>query len=182
MSLTRLDSLLQQYVQELHACEAQVAKEMPRLIDGALSSELRALLKSHGDESAQHEASLAKALKQAGVSAHGVRCRVADTLLKHALEVADMRGNSTLLDLSLILVLRQLESFERGLYESVASLAEVLEQPELARILRSCASDEEQMEQSLTVLGDDMMDSLQRERSSHKGRPGFESPEGTSVV
>ena len=181
MSLTRLDSLLLEYVQELHACEAQVAKEMPRLVEGALSSELQTLLKSHGEESARHEASLAGVLKQSSASVHGVRCRVAETLLKHALEVADMRGNSVLLDLSLILVLRQLESFERGLYESVAAIAEVLEQHDLVKILNSFASDEEQMEQSLTVLGDDMMDSLQRERA-YKGRPGVESPEGTSAV
>jgi ferritin-like metal-binding protein YciE len=181
MSLTRLDSLLHEYLQELHACEVQVVKEMPRLIDGALSNELRTLLKSHGDESARHEASLAAVLKQSGALVHGVRCRVGDALLKHALEVADMRGNSVLLDLSLILVLRQLESFERGLYESITSLAEVLERQDLVTLLKSCASDEDHMEQSLTVLGDDMMDSLQRERA-HKGYPGVESPEGTSAV
>lgn len=181
MSLTRLDSLLHEYLQELHACEAQVAKEMPRLVEGALSSELRTLLKNHGEESARHEASLAAVLKQSGASVYGVRCRVGDALLKHALEVADMRGNSVLLDLSLLLVLRQLESFERGLYESVTSLAEVLERQDLVKLLKSCASDEDQMEQSLTVLGDDMMDSLQRERS-HEGYRGVGSSEGTSVV
>jgi ferritin-like metal-binding protein YciE len=182
MSLTRLDSLFFEYVQQLHACEAQVAKEMPRLVHGALSQELQTLLQEHSEESLRHKACLAKILKQYGVSAHGVRSRIADSLLKHALEVADMRGSTVLLDLSLILILRQLENFERGLYEIAIATADVLEQPELVKTLKSCSIDEEQMEQSLIVLGDDMMDSLKLEKGMHADQSEKGSWEGASAV
>jgi len=182
MSLTRLDSLFFEYVQQLHACEAQVAKEMPRLVDGALSQELQTLLRQHSDESLRHQECLAKILKQYGVSAHGVRCRISDALLRHALEIADMRGNSALLDLNLILILRQLENFERELYEIATAMADVLEQPELVKLFKSCSVDEEQMEQSLIVLGDDMMDSLKHEAASQISQRGIGSREGASAV
>ena len=99
-----------------------------------------------------------------------------DALLKRALEIAQTRGDSVLLDVGLACLLRQIGNFERCSYEIAKTLAEVLDRSSEAKVLESHARDEAVIEQTCTVLSEDMIDSLQlelaRKSSSASGLAG----------
>jgi ferritin-like metal-binding protein YciE len=161
--MTRLESLFNEHLQELHAAETHLVNEMPRLIQGALSSEFKSMLQQHAVQSEKHAAYLEGVLKQRGLPLHEIRCKPIDLLIKQGLEIAERRGDTVLLDLSLISVLRQIETYERCAYETTRTLAESLDLLDVVKTLDLHIQDEGQMEQSWTVLIEDMVDSLHKE-------------------
>jgi ferritin-like metal-binding protein YciE len=182
MALTRLESLLNEHLQELHAAETHLVKEMPRLIQGALSSEFKSMLQQHAVESERHADYLEGLLKERGLPLHEVRCKPIDLLLKRGLEISERRGDTVLLDLSLISVLRQIETYERCAYETTRTLAEALDLNNIVKTLDLHIRDEGQMEQSWSVLIEDMVDSLHKEVSAAKPSRSAPSERGASAV
>lgn len=161
MSFSSLEVLLDDYLQELHAAEAHLVKDLPALQAGAFSGELRSLLQQHIRESQAHERALAAILKQRAIPPHLGRCRVIDVLLKRGREIADMRGNSVVLDIGLAFILRAIETYEQCTYSSAKTVAEVLSHQDIAQVLETHYREEERMEQACTVLSEDMIDGAQ---------------------
>jgi ferritin-like metal-binding protein YciE len=182
MALLRLESLFNGHVQELHAAETHIVKDMPRLIQGALSSEFKSMLQQHAEVSARHARNLEQLLKQRGVALHTAHCKPIEVLLKQGLEIAERRGDTVLLDLHLISVLRQIESYQRCAYETARTLADALELVDVAKILDTHIREAGQMEQSWTVLSEDMVDSLNQEVVGQKRVRPATSQGGASAV
>jgi len=105
-------------------------------------------------------------LKKRNIAPHVGRCRVVDVLLQRGREIADTRGNSLVLDVGLTFILRAVETYEQCAYSAAKTLAEALDLHDLAEILQASARDEEKMEQSFTVLSEDMVDAAQVKSAS----------------
>jgi ferritin-like metal-binding protein YciE len=160
MSFRNLEELLDYQLQELHAAETHAVKDLPAILQGAFSEELKSLLRQHIQESESHEQALAEILKKRATTPHLGRCKVVETLLKQGKAIAETRGNSVVLDVELSFILRMIETYEQCAYDSAKTLAEALGLDEIAAILQNSARDEQKMEQSCTVLGEDMIDAL----------------------
>jgi ferritin-like metal-binding protein YciE len=158
MSFRSLEELLEDCLQELHAAESHLVKELPALQAGAFSAELKSLIQQHIRESEAHERALATILKQRAIPSNLSRCRVVDVLLKRGREIADMRGNSVVLDVGLSFIVRAIETYEQCAYTSAKTVAEVLSLQDVVEVLETNYRDEERMEQSCTVLSEDMVD------------------------
>jgi ferritin-like metal-binding protein YciE len=161
MSFRSVEELLDDQLQELHAAEVHAVKGLPALLGGAFSEELKSLLQRHIKESESHERALAAILKKRSISPHLGRCRVVDAMLKRGREIAEMRGDSVVLDVGLAFVLRALETYEQCAYSMAKTLAEALDLRDVAEVLHTNYRDEEKMEQSVTVLSEDMIDAAQ---------------------
>jgi ferritin-like metal-binding protein YciE len=65
------------------------------------------------------------------------------------------------LDVGLAFILRAIETYEQCAYNTAQTLAEALELHDVAEILQTSARDKENMDQSFTVLSEDMIDATQ---------------------
>jgi ferritin-like metal-binding protein YciE len=171
MSFNSLSALLDDQLQELHAAEEHLAKNLPALLQGVYSAELRLLIEQHSKESESHEKNLAEILIKRGISPHAGRCKVVDALLKRAREVSEARGNSVVLDVALICILQSIGASERSAYESAKTVAESLNVSDVVNVLLVHAREENAREQSLTVLSEDMTDSMQTRRAPEAAAP-----------
>ena len=66
-------------------------------------------------------------------------------------------------DLRLIFTVRQIKNVERGLHEIARTLADALGLSDVVRALDQSRDEEDHMERALTVLGDDMIDTIAAE-------------------
>ena len=169
MSYHNLKALLDLQLQELYAAELHLAKELKVLSEAAVSTEFKSQLMSHSQETENHVEVLGELLEKRGMGAHETRCKVMDTLLRRAGEISQSRGDDRLLDLALIFLMRKIESYEQGAYEDAKTVAEALNDTEVARVLERHIREEGQQERGWTVLAEDMVDSVVASAASKKG-------------
>jgi ferritin-like metal-binding protein YciE len=166
---SNLHALLDEQLQEIYSAEHELARRLPLIGDGAGSSELKHALLGHAEQTEKQLDMLEHILRARGLPLRGRNHRAIDALIRQALELFERRGNETSMDLGLIFIMRHIEDLERGSYEIARSIAEVLEASDLVKTLDRLRNEEDQMERTLTVLGDDMMDTVVAEMSSKRG-------------
>ena len=173
MTLSTLTSLLTEQLQVLYAVEHDLCRALPKLIEGVSSGELKSLLKEHLHETERHAASLDSIASQLQEKLSGARCRAAEALLKEAVELTDRRGDDRVIDAGVLAYLRAVKGFEMTCYEVAHSVAEVLNETEVFTILAASLLDERRCEQTMTVLFEDIVDSLYEGMKAHPtSQPG----------
>ena len=170
MVLASLNVFLLEQLRVLYAAEQQIAKSLPKLIEGVASSELKSLLSQHLADTEQHIHRLDQVAKQLHEKLSGARCRFVEHLLKEAVELTDRRGDERVIDAEIIALVRCIEGFEQSGYEIARSLCEVLDEKEVLKLISATLLDENRTEQSLTVLFEDLIDSV---HEGLKGRPSL---------
>jgi ferritin-like metal-binding protein YciE len=160
---SRLESLLNDQLKELYAAEVHLSKGMPRLLEGVYSSELKTLLEEYQEQCEAHEKSILKLLKQQSTTLHAPHCKAVDALVKRALEISQARGDATLLDVELLSVFCQIGSYTKCAYELARTVSETVNDSEALKVLDAHMRDEVIIEQSCTVLFEDMIDSMYAE-------------------
>ncbi len=178
MAYPSLHGLFDDQLHELYAAEHEQVKHMPALIEAAVSLELKTTLQNHLTETEKQFDRLQAILTSRGVTTRGRRCRAIDSLLKQGADICERGGNEMILDLGLIFTVRQIENVERGLHEITRTLAEALGLVDIVRVLDQSRDEEDHMERALTVLGDDMIDTIAAEVAII----GRDKRQGTGVV
>jgi len=158
-----LQGLFDDQLQELYAAEHEQVKHMPSLIEAAVSRELKATLQQHLADTEKQFDRLQPLLVSRGVCTRGLRCRAIDSLLKQASDICERGGHEMVSDLRLIFTVRQIKNVERGLHEIARTLADALGLSDVVRALDQSRDEEDHMERALTVLGDDMIDTIAAE-------------------
>ena len=169
MTLSSLNSFLREQLQMLYAIEHDICRALPKIMEGVSSSELKSLIKQHLEESERHASSLETVASQLQEKLSGGRCRAVEALLKEAVELTDRRGDDRVIDVGVISLIRYVETFEKVAYEAARAIAEVLGESEVEKILDTNLLDEERCEQSMTVLFEDIIDTI---HEASKTRPG----------
>lgn len=100
----------------------------------------------------------------------GERCRVMEAFVKQGLDLTERRGNERVLDLALVMTLRQICTYRKSSHEIVRSIAEVLEEGDILKILDQMLADSEQTDRALLLLSEDMTDSVMHERPESSER------------
>ena len=172
MAYSSLHALLDDQIQELYAAEHDLVRRLPLLSEGACSTELKHCIQAHAEETEKQVDRLEHILRARGLPLRARSHRAIEALVRQGLELIERRGNETLLDLGLIFILRHIEDIERGSYEIARTIAESLDASDIVKTLDQSRDEEDLMERSLTVLGDDMIDSVAAEMSA-MGREKF---------
>jgi ferritin-like metal-binding protein YciE len=177
MAFLTLYSLLLEQLRVLYGAETHLTKALPRLIEGVASSELKSLLTQHLEETENHIERLDIVATQLHEKLAGQRCRMVEGLMREASELTERRGDESVLDAAVIGVMRIVEGYERSSYEVVRELLEVLGEAEALKAIDRNLLDENRCEQSMTVLFEDIIDSI-HESAHHAPSPAAfeESP------
>jgi ferritin-like metal-binding protein YciE len=162
MSFDSLNSILDDHIKELHAAESHLVRELPRMINGASSAELKSMLRDYLAQCREQAETLQDfiSMQPAQSIPHH---RAVDALLKRALEISERRGNQTLLDIGIILVMREVAILKIAGYEAIKLIAEVLSAQQLLKAIDPCQLNEQQIERAWVVLSEDMIDTVSGE-------------------
>jgi len=174
MLYSNLQSLLDAQLQERYAAEVHVSRELQGYIDGAVSSEFKVQLATHGEESERQAAALATLLKKRNLDSHHSKCRVIDVLIKKGYDIIQSRGSDTMLDLGLVFTMRAIAAYEQSSYEEVKTIAEALGECDVVKLLEKHLREEGQQERSWMALAEDMVDALVTVSSKTKQPPAQE--------
>lgn len=173
MTLSNLPPLLTEQLQFLYALEHDLCRSLPKLIEGVSSGEVKSLLRGHLHEAERHAASLESVASQLQEKLSGQRCRAVEALLKEAVDMTDRRGDDRVIDAGVLASLRAVEGLAIVRYEVAHSIAEVLNETEVFTILAATLLDERRCEQSMTVLFEDIVDSIYEGMKAHPApQPG----------
>jgi ferritin-like metal-binding protein YciE len=84
----------------------------------------------------------------------GKTCAAMKGLIEEGAEIMSEDGEETVLDLAVIAAQCRIEHYEMSAYSAARDIAEALGQDEVVRLFEESLSEEEQAEQSLTVMDD----------------------------
>jgi ferritin-like metal-binding protein YciE len=164
MALPSPRALFVEILHALHSSEHQLVRALPKMRDGASSRELRTMVSDCLAESESHCEQMEGIAQLVQEKLGGERCRVMEALVKQGVDLTERRGDERILDLALVMTLRQICNYRKSAYEIARSLAEVLEEGDISKMIDQMLSDSERTERALLLLSEDMSDSVMHER------------------
>ncbi len=169
MALASPRTLFLELLHALHSSEHQLVRALPKIRDGVSSRELRSMVSDCLAESEVHCERMDAIAQIVQEKLGGDRCRVMEALVKEALDLTERRGSERVLDLAVVMTLRQICNYRKSFHEIVRSIAEVLEEGDVLKIIDQMLADSEQTERSLLLLSEDMTDSVMHDRRASPG-------------
>jgi ferritin-like metal-binding protein YciE len=158
MELSTLQDLLEEQIKDLYSAETQLVKAMSKISKKISSDELKGLFNQHLTETEQQVGRLEQISKSMKMKLTGKRCLAMEGLIAEAIEALSLDGEDDILDLALIAAVRRVEHYEISAYSSARDLAEAIGEEDVVSLLDETLREEEQVEQSLTVLSEDIID------------------------
>jgi len=166
MALQSLRALFIQQLRLMYSGEHQLSKSLPKILQGVSSSEVKSLVRDYQLQVEERCERLEGISKLVTENLGGERCGVMEAFTRHAITLAELRGDDRVLDLAIMTTLRQVGHFEKSSYELVRSFADVLGEDEVLKTIDGMLSQAEENERELILLSEDMMDTTSHDRST----------------
>ncbi len=166
MALQSLRALFIQQLRLMYSGEHQLSKSLPKILQGVSSGEAKSLIRDYQLQVEERCERLEGISKLVAENLGGERCGVMEAFTRNAITLAELRGDERVLDLAIMMTLRQVGHFEKSSYELVRSFAEVLGQDEVLKTIDGMLSQAEENERELIILSEDMMDTTSHDRST----------------
>jgi ferritin-like metal-binding protein YciE len=151
----KMQSLFDLYMTELHDLydsEHQIRKALPKMIDVASETELKAALKDHLEQTQLHVNRLEDVFEMHSEKAKGETCEGMAGIIREGNGLLKQDAPKILRDAALISSAQRVEHYEIAVYGCVKTWAEQLGFDRAARILQQTLSEEEEMDKRLTSI------------------------------
>jgi len=154
MQTKTLDVLFEETLRDMYFAERKILRTLPKLARTAQSPDLRAALKTHGEETQLHVERLQQVFELLGKPARGKTCPAIDGIIEEGEEVMKAFADSPALDASLIAAAQAVEHYEITRYGTLVRWAQVLGRTDLASILEQTLQQETMTDETLTLIAD----------------------------
>jgi ferritin-like metal-binding protein YciE len=151
------DSLHELYVEELkdlYSAEKQLTKALPKMAKAANSDELRSGFEEHLEQTEEHVSRLEQIFEMLGEKPTGKKCVGMEGLVKEGAEIMQEDFDEDVMDAALISAAQRVEHYEIAAYGTVCAYADLLEEPEHAKLLRQTLDEEKETDRKLTELSE----------------------------
>lgn len=156
----KLENLKQLYLHELrdvYDAEQQITDALPKMIEAASNSELKAALQEHLQVTGRQIARLDRIFNQLGEKATGATSKGLKGLIKEGEEIISSSGApATVLDAGIISAAQKVEHYEMACYGTVRTYAELLGQSQAAQWLQQTLDEEKQADETLTRIAENV--------------------------
>jgi ferritin-like metal-binding protein YciE len=152
MKLETMKELLVEELQDLYSAETQITKALPKMAKASSTPELKQAFESHLQETEGHVQRLEKIFKHFKESAEGKTCEGMKGLLKEGAERIKEGGEPDVVDAGLISAAQRVEHYEIAAYGSARTYAELLGEPQVAKLLEETLEEEKSADQKLTKV------------------------------
>lgn len=133
--------------------EKALLKALPKMRKAATGKELAASFDSHLKETEEQIATLEQVFELMGEKPKTKKCDAMEGLISETESIiSDTDKGTAIRDAGLILAAQKVEHYEIATYGTLAALADAMEEPKVAKLLRSILRDEKKSDKILTVL------------------------------
>jgi len=147
-----LDKLLINELKDLYNAENQLVKALPKLAKKASTPRLANAFTEHLEQTRNHVTRLDTIGRTLGVKLTGKKCAAMQGLIEEGQEILEEDGKNPVIDAALIGAAQRVEHYEIAAYGTVRSIAEVLGQEEVAKILQATLDEEGATDKLLTQI------------------------------
>jgi len=162
-----MEKLYVSELKDLYSAENQIIKTLPKLAKAAVSPELKAAFENHLVETRGQVERLEKIFQMMGGSPKGKSCAGMKGVLEEGAEILQETEQGDVRDAALISAAQRVEHYEMAGYGSVRSYAQLLGQPEAARLLQETLEEEEAADKKLTELSKKLNANARAQQKQH---------------
>ena len=147
-----LDKLLIDELKDLYNAENQLVKALPKMAKKASTRQLVDAFTDHLEQTKNHVNRLDTIGKTLGVKLTGKKCAAMEGLIEEGKDILEEEGKNAVIDAALIGAAQRVEHYEIAAYGTVRSMAEVLGQDKIAKLLQETLNEEGAADKLLTQI------------------------------
>lgn len=150
-----LEELFLDELKDIYWAEKHLLKALPKMEKAATSGELKQTFADHLEVTREHVARLERAFEMLDKKAQGKKCEAMDGLTKEAEGIIEDTEKGTMTrDVGLIMAAQKVEHYEIATYGSLAQLAKILGNNELADLMGQTLEEEKEADELLTSIAE----------------------------
>lgn len=153
-TITTLEELFVEQLQDLHSAESQLIKALPAMAKAAHAPALKAGFEEHFEQTKEHAARLERILEELGEKATGKKCQAMEGLIKEGKEMISEKASPEVKDVGLIAAAQRVEHYEIAGYGCVRTYAKILGHKAAAKTLQTTLDEEAATDKKLTAAAE----------------------------
>ena len=150
-----LKTLFLHQLKDTYFAENAILKALPKMVDAAVSSELKGALGVHIEETKEQVKRLEQVFDLVGQKPEGVECKAIQGIIAEGEEVAQEFKGGDALDAGLIAAAQAVEHYEITRYGTLLAWAKQLGMSEAEALLSETLVEEENTDELLSELAED---------------------------
>jgi ferritin-like metal-binding protein YciE len=186
-TISTLEELLIDQMQDLYDAEKQLVKALPRMAKAATSEELQQAIRDHLEETTNQVARLEQAFERLATQPKAKPCKAMRGLIEEGSDVIEEDARDPFTDLGLIAAAQRVEHYEISAYGTAKAMAEQLGQDEIVALLEETEEEEKAADSKLSDIAESLYQDAKNVRTPEEGeeerpaRKPVSSPRGTSA-
>ncbi|MEK6701895.1 MAG: DUF892 family protein [Planctomycetota bacterium] len=168
-----LSHLLSDQIRLLLSAESQLARAVPKVVEGVSSTALRRELEDHLAETHEHVDRLERIAHENLIRVGGKACKAMEGLIGEVGEALAEAGDAAVCDVAVVATLQRLEQFEVSAYSTAVALARELGMEMALELLHMTLDEERRADLHLTEIRDEQLFARAPRRSD---RPALQRP------
>lgn len=154
MKATTFHDLFLLELQDIASFEGQILEAMPQMIEKTTTSELKAALKMHRDETKKQLGTIKDLCAELGVDPDGKHCTGIEGIIEEGQETLTANTPSRVLDLAIISIAQKIEHYEIAAYGTAANYAQEMGHQDAQDLLMTTLSEEQKTDELLSAMAE----------------------------
>jgi ferritin-like metal-binding protein YciE len=153
-SAKTLQDLFVHNLKDVYNAEKQLLKALPKMAKGATSDNLRTAIEEHRQETEGQVERLEQIFEILEIAPRGIKCAAMEGLIEEGQEALEDNFAPTVMDAAIIAAANKVEHYEIAAYGTLISMARLLDQDNIARLLHATLEEEKAADSKLTELAE----------------------------
>lgn len=163
MKVDSMDKLFINELKDLYSAEKQITRALPKMAKAATSDELRNALEMHLKETHHQIERLDRIFEMVGARGAGKTCEGMKGLLEEGEKTMKEADEGGIRDAAMIAGAQRVEHYEMAAYGTVRTLADLMGQHEISKLLQQTLDEEGNADKKLTQIAMTVNRTAQRE-------------------
>ncbi len=152
MKADNIEKLFVNELKDLYSAEKQITRALPKMAKAASNEELRTAFETHLKETEGQIERLDRVFEILGKPASGKTCKGMQGVLEEGAETMEETSEGEIRDAAMISAAQRVEHYEIAAYGTVRTIAELLNQKEIAQLLQKTLDEEGNTDKKLTQI------------------------------
>jgi len=150
--LSSVDDLFLDFLKDIYFAEKKILKTMPKLVKGAVNSELKTALAEHRAETEEQIERLQQIFEIIGKPARAKTCEAINGLFEEADELLEETEAGPVRDAGIIACAQAVEHYEMARYGALIAWAQLEKKDEVVKLLKETLEQEKKADSLLNKL------------------------------
>jgi ferritin-like metal-binding protein YciE len=158
MDIKAVEKIYVRQLKKIYSAEKQVLEILPKVIRMVNSKDLKAIIKSHLEQTKLHAVRIQKVFQHfSNYKPTGENCDAIEGLIDDLEDLIDETHHSDTLDAEIILIFQKIEHYEIACYSSVVTYARILGHGQSSELLQESLDEEYEADNKLDKLNEEII-------------------------